>query len=107
VRRSISFLLSLTTVTVLAALFVACGPSAGPNGPVDNNEAAATVNGKTIKMEEVERAIKQQAQGQEIRLSPLELAAGRLQVLQSLIESEVMFQKAEKEASVPTDEEVT
>jgi len=86
VRRSISFLLSLTTVTVLAALFVACGPTgSGPNGPVDNNETAATVNGKTIKMEEVERAIKQQAQGQEIRLSPLELAAGRLQVLQTLI----------------------
>jgi parvulin-like peptidyl-prolyl isomerase len=57
-------------------------------------------------MEEVERAIKQQAQGQENRLSPLELAAGRLQVLQSLIEQEVMFQKAEAEGTVPTDDEV-
>jgi len=109
VRRSISFLLSLTAVTVLAALFAACGgPSTGgPNGPVDSNETAATVNGKTIKFEEVERAIKQQAQGQEIRLSPLELAAGRLQVLQTLIEQEVMFQKAEKEGTVPSDEEVS
>jgi parvulin-like peptidyl-prolyl isomerase len=57
-------------------------------------------------MEEVERAIKQQAQGQENRLSPLELAAGRLQVLQSLIEQEVMYQKAEAEQTVPTDDEV-
>jgi peptidyl-prolyl cis-trans isomerase SurA len=109
VRRSISFLLSLTAITVIAALFVGCGDqtSGSTNGPADSNETAATVNGKTIKMEDVERAIKQQAQGQENKLSPLELAAGRLQVLQSLIEQEVMFQKAEKEGTVPTDEEVT
>jgi parvulin-like peptidyl-prolyl isomerase len=86
-----------------------CGGTAdGPStGGADPNETAATVNGKPIKMEEVERAIKQQAQGQENRLSPLELAAGRLQVLQSLIEQEVMYQKAEAEQAVPTDEEVT
>src|SRR5688500_7540765 len=75
-------------------------------GGVDPNETAATVNGKAIRMEEVERAVKQQAQGQESRLSPLELAGARLQVLQGLVEQEVMFQKAEKEGTVPTDEEV-
>jgi hypothetical protein len=58
-------------------------------------------------MEEVERAVKQQAQGQEGRLSQLELAGARLQTLQSLIEQEVMFQKAEKEQTMPSDEEVT
>ena len=86
----------------------ACGGSstAGPGGSADPNQTAATVNGKVIKMEEVERAVKQQAQGQESRLSPLELAGARLQVLQSLIEQEVMFQKAEKEGTLPTDEEV-
>jgi peptidyl-prolyl cis-trans isomerase SurA len=73
---------------------------------VDPNEAAATVNGKAIKLEEVERIIKQQGQGQEARLSPLELAQTRLQVLQGLIQDEVLFQKAEKEGVVPTDEEV-
>lgn len=76
-------------------------------GKVDLNETAATVNGKTIKLEEVERGLKQQAQGQEGRLSPLELAGARLQILQSLIEQEVMYQKAEKEQSVPNDEAVT
>lgn len=108
-RRAISFLLSITATFALAASFFGCGgPSTGgPDGPVDSNETAATVNGKTIKMEEVERAVKQQAQGQENRLSPLELAAARLQVLQTIIEQEVMFQKAEKEGTVPTDEEVT
>ncbi|MDQ3042384.1 MAG: SurA N-terminal domain-containing protein [Acidobacteriota bacterium] len=76
-------------------------------GPVDVNETAATVNGKVIKLQEVERVIKQQGQGQEGRLSPLEIAQARLQVLEGLIQQEVMFQKAEKEAAVPTDEQVT
>ncbi len=105
-RSKLVFLLVVAFV-FSAVLFTGCGPTGGANGPVDSNETAATVNGKAIKMEEVERAIKQQAQGQENRLSPLELAAARLQVLQSLIEQEVMFQKAEKEGAVPTDEEVT
>ncbi len=79
----------------------------GSNPTIDLNEAAATVNGKPIKLEEVERIIKQQAQGQESKLSPLELAQARLQVLQELIQSEVLYQKAEAEATVPTEEEVT
>ncbi len=76
-------------------------------GKVDPNETAASVNGKAIKLEEVERGLKQQAQGQELNLSALELAAARLQILESLIQQEVMFQKAEKEGTVPTDDEVT
>jgi peptidyl-prolyl cis-trans isomerase SurA len=95
----------LLAMVVLAA---ACGggPS-GQNGQFNPDDAAATVNGKPIKMEEVERAVKQQAQGQESKLSALELASARLQVLQGLVETEVMFQKAEKEGKVPTEEEVT
>jgi len=73
---------------------------------VDPNEAAATVNGKAIKLEEVERGIKQQGQGQEGKFSALELAAARLQVLNSLIQEEVLYQKAEKEQTVPTDDKV-
>jgi len=76
-------------------------------GGVDPGETAATVNGKAVKMEDVERAVKQQAQGEESKLSPLELAGARLQVLQSLVEQEVMFQKAEKEGTVPSDEDVS
>jgi hypothetical protein len=72
-----------------------------------DNETVATVNGKAIKLQEVERVIKQQSQGQEGRLSPLELAQARLQVLESLIQQEVMFQKAEKEGTVPTEDEIT
>ena len=108
VRRANKLLISTAAVFSFAAMLAGCsGTAEGPGtSGADPNETAATVNGKAIKMEEVERAIKQQAQGQENRLSPLELAAGRLQVLQSLIEQEVMYQKAEAEQTVPTDEEV-
>lgn len=73
----------------------------------DSGAAAATVNGKAIKLEEVERSLKQQAQGQEGNLSPLELAQTRLQILENLIQQEVMYQKAEKEGTVPSDEDIT
>ena len=100
---------SLAGIAFFAAFFTACsgGPTANnTTGGGDPAEVAATVNGKAISMEEVDRAVKQQAQGQDIKLSPLELAGARLQILQSLVESEVMFQKAEKEAMVPSEEEI-
>lgn len=102
---------SIAALTLSVTLLAGCPGDNSSNsitgGPVDPNETAATVNGKIIKMEEVERAVKQQAKGEESKLSPLELAGARLQVLQGLVEQEVMFQKAEKENTVPTDEEVT
>ncbi len=94
------------TIAVLAFVvlnFTGC-PNTTGGGATD---AAATVNGKTITMEEVERAVKQQAQGQESKLSQLELTSARLQVLEGLIQTEVMFQKAEKESTVPNEEDIT
>ena len=92
-------------VSVFASALAACGGGvSNSSGTVDANETAAKVNGKVITMEEVDRAVKQQAQGQESKLSPLELAGARLQVLQGLVEQEVMFQKAKKEKSGRTDE---
>lgn len=104
-------IVSVLTITLAAAFLAACGnaPTTSNSGStnVDPNETAAKVNGKVIKMEDVDRAVKAQAQGQDSKLSPLELAGARLQVLQSLVEQEVMFQKAEKEGTVPTEEEIT
>src|SRR5215470_7960074 len=109
--QDINFRLISVIALAFGALFaISCGGgggTTGSSGSTDPNETAATVNGKPIKMEDVERAVKQQAQGQEAKLSPLELANARLQVLQNLIEQEVMFQKAQKEGTVPTDEEIT
>lgn len=99
----------LSLVLAGMAILAACGAPTGnsTSGTVDANETAAKVNGKAITMEEVDRAVKQQARGEESKLSPLELASARLQVLQDLIANEVMYQKAQKENLVPTDEEVT
>lgn len=108
--------LQFLTIAILATFtFILTGCPNGDNPgnssttdpAVDPNEVAATVNGKSIKLVEVERMIKQQAQGQESKLSQLELANARLKVLEQLIQQEVMFQKAESEASIPTDEEVS
>ena len=102
-------MLAVAALVVFTAIFSACGgPSAntGPGG-VDPNETAAKVNGKIITMEEVDRAVKLQAQGQEAKMSPLELASARLQVLDTLIQQEVMFQKAEKEGTVPSEDDIT
>src|SRR5476649_132501 len=90
--------LATAALAVFVAMFGACGNGPG-NTSGTSDETAATVNGKVIKMEEVDRGVKQQAQGQEAKMSPLELAAARLQVLETLIQQEVMFQKAEKEAA--------
>jgi len=88
-------------------ILTGCPDNPDGGGNPRGDEAAATVNGKIIKFEEVERAIKQQTKGQESKLSPLELAQARLQVLSQLIQEEVMYQKAENEQTIPSDDEVT
>lgn len=92
-------------LTVGALLLAACDSSVSSD-PTDNM-VASTVNGKKIMLAEVERAISQQAGGRQAQLSQLELAQARLQVLDSLIQREVLFQRAEKEKLLPTDEQIT
>lgn len=108
----LNFRLFTVAILAVAILIIAGCTNSGTGNTnstpgVDPNEVAATVNGKEIKLEEVERVLKQQSQGQESKLSPLELAQARLQIVEGLIQQEVMYQKAEKENSVPTDEEIT
>ncbi len=93
----------LTAVAFSALLTVACG--SGTEGP--GNTVAATVNGKKIMLQEVERLINQQTQGKQAQLSPLELAQARLQVLSSLIQREVLFQRAEQEKLLPSEDQIT
>lgn len=101
---------SLTAVIASTVFIAACsgGPTAGPGATGgDPNSTAARVNGKDIKMETVEKAIKSQGQGEEANFSPLELASARLTVLQQLIQTEVMYQKAEKEQTIPSEDDLT
>lgn len=101
-------ILAVAALSLFALIFSGCGGAgagnpAGPSG----GDTAATVNGKAITMEEVDRGVKQQAQGQDGKLSPLELANVRLQVLDTIVQQEVMFQKAEKEGVVPSEDDIT
>jgi parvulin-like peptidyl-prolyl isomerase len=104
VQRKHKRLMWLTAVVFSALLVAACGSGSESN---PDNTVAATVNGKKIMLTEVERLISQQTAGKQAQLSPLELAQARLQVLASLIQREVLFQRAEQEKLLPTEDQIT
>jgi parvulin-like peptidyl-prolyl isomerase len=98
----------LTLVALLASVFVACDRSKAV-GDNKGTAVAASVNDKKIMLTEVDKILEQQAKSQQVQfsdMSQLELAAGRLQVLDELIRREVLFQRAEKESLMPKDDEV-
>lgn len=88
---------------IVAAFGIACSQS----GTTPESTVAATVNGKKIMLAEVERLIHQQSQGKESLMSAHELAQARLTVLDGLIQREVLFQRAEQEKLMPTEDEIT
>lgn len=96
---------ALGLVFSLTLAFAACNRNA--SGGTAERDVAAAVNGKKITMREVDQIISQQTRGQQTQLSPLELAAARLQVLDGLMQQEVLFQRAEKEKLIPSEDEVT
>jgi peptidyl-prolyl cis-trans isomerase SurA len=71
-----------------------------------DSTVAATVNGRNIMLSEVERQVNQQAGGNTSSLNQLQLAQARLQVLSSLIQREVLYQRAEREKVLPTDAQI-
>lgn len=97
--------ITATIVSLISIFFAACGSSGGTDSK--DSLVAATVNGKSIMSAEVERAVSQQAGGQQAQLSQLELAQARLQMLNSLIQREVLFQRAEREKLLPTEDQIT
>jgi len=105
VQTTVRLISAAALLALVAGLFVACSNS----GTSENKDSmvAATVNGKNIMLAEVERQISQQAGGKQAQLSQLELAQARLQVLGSLIQREVLFQRADREKLLPTEDEIT
>ena len=96
------------TVSVLALVALVLGAcSSGGGSQANDTMVAATVNGRNIMLADVERTISAQAGGKQAQLSPLELAQARLQVLSSLMQREVLFQRAEREKLLPTDDQIT
>ncbi len=97
----------LFTLSALMGLVVAFGAACSSSSNTPESTVAATVNGRKIMLVEVERIIHQQSQGKESLLSSHDLAQARLQVLDSLIQREVMFQRAEQEKLLPSEDEIT
>jgi len=93
----------LAAVALGALIIAAC--SSGTEAP--SNTVAATVNGRKIMLAEVERLINQQAQGKQSQFSAHDLAQARLQILDKLIQREVLFQRAEQEKLLPTEDQIT
>ncbi len=99
-------LITFLLITFLAAIGLT-GCSSGGGADAKDNTVAATVNGRNVMLGEVERGVSQQTGGKQSQLSQLELAQARLQVLGNLIQREVLFQRAEREKLLPTEDEIT
>ncbi|MBO0797654.1 MAG: SurA N-terminal domain-containing protein [Blastocatellia bacterium] len=90
---------------LIVLLVSSCSGSAS-SGVSGNDDVAAVVNGTKIMIKDVDRVIAQQSREPDNQLSQLQQAAYRLQALETLINQEVLFQKAQKENIAPTDDEI-
>ncbi len=106
-QRSVRQLFAITSIALLAFVFAACNRSEGGTAAGKDSAVAAAVNGKNIMLSEVDRILTQQANAQPSQLTALQLAAARMQVLDSLVQQEVLFQRAEKEKLTPNEDEIT
>ena len=104
-QRIAKLTIAATTLALISLMFTGCSSGGGADSKA--NLVAATVNGKNIMLAEVERGVSQQSGGRQAQLSQLELAQARLQVLGSLIQREVLFQRAEREKTLPTEDQIT
>jgi peptidyl-prolyl cis-trans isomerase SurA len=101
--RNIAKVLVLTYLAVSGLVLSGC---ASGGAELQNNNIAATVNGRNIMLSEVERVVSQQAGGNTSSLNQLQMAQARLTVLNSLIQREVLFQRAEREKVLPTEAQI-
>jgi peptidyl-prolyl cis-trans isomerase SurA len=95
-----------TIVLSLSFLGSSCGEGNSSAGAGGGDQAAATVNGVKILIKDVDRVIAQQLGGQEGQLSPVEQAAAQIQALDGLITQEALYQQAQKENIVPSEDEI-
>jgi parvulin-like peptidyl-prolyl isomerase len=98
------FVKTATLILFSSLLLAAC------KGDSDKSslEVAAKVGSREIGLKQVDSTIKQQldAGGGSTSMTPAELVAARLSVLDNLIQEEALFQKAQKENLVPDDNKV-
>jgi len=101
--RNIAKVLAVSCLVGAGLVLNGCSPS---TSEARDQMVAATVNGRNIMMQEVERAINQQTGGNPSTLNQLQMAQARLQVLSNLIQREVLFQRAEREKLLPTEQQI-
>jgi peptidyl-prolyl cis-trans isomerase SurA len=101
--RNIAKVFAVTGLVVAGLVLNGCSSGASE---AKDQMVAATVNGRNIMMQEVERAINQQTNGNPSSLNQLQMAQARLQVLSNLIQREVLFQRAEREKLLPTETQI-
>jgi len=101
--RNIAKVLTVTCLVAAGLVLSACSSS---TSDAKDNMVAATVNGRNIMLNEVERTVSQQAGGNPSSLNQLQMAQARLQVLSTLIQREVLFQRAEREKLLPTEAQI-
>jgi len=105
--RNIAKVFVVTGLVVLALVLNGCASGGGAEAGINN--VAATVNGHNIMLSEVERVVNQQAQqagSDTSKMNQLQIAQARLAVLSTLIQREVLFQRAEREKVLPTDAQI-
>lgn len=102
--RNIAKVFAVTSLMISGLVLSGC--ASGGGSEAKDNTVAATVNGRNIMLSEVERGVSQQTGGNPAALNQLQLAQARLQVLQNLIQREVMFQRAEREKVLPTEQQI-
>lgn len=103
-QKTVKFLGAITLAAMAAFGLSACSKD---NASEAGNNVAATVNGRPIMLSEVEQVITEQTGGKQSQMTQLSLAQARLQVLDGLIQKEVLYQRAEKEKLLPTEDEVS
>jgi parvulin-like peptidyl-prolyl isomerase len=102
--RNIAKVFAVTCLAISGLVLNGC--TSGGGSEAKDNTVAATVNGRNIMLSEVERSVNQQTGGNPAALNQLQLAQARLQVLSTLIQREVLFQRAEREKVLPTEAQI-
>src|SRR5262245_20553901 len=108
-QKTVRKILLPTIILSLSYLASSCGEGNSSAGAGGGDETAATVNGAKILIKDVDRVLAQNFGGQEGQLSQLsqiEQAAARIQALNSLITQEALYQQAQKENIVPSEDEI-
>jgi peptidyl-prolyl cis-trans isomerase SurA len=97
--------MNLLRIAAAAALLCGCLAGIGCRS-ASSPDVAATVNGRPIYYADVDRAYRSQFPGKAEGESEDQIQLRRVEILRSLIDNELMLQRAEKQGLVATDADV-